>query len=1020
VKSTVQVTANEELINVTTADVTNVVNSQSVEELPLNGRDPSSLVLLSPGVVNLSTSGFAQSTSQGTNSLGSVGGLQLEATFSTGGGRQGSTYFLLDGAPNMDAYLETGLPNPNADATKEFRVLTQNFDAQYGFSVGGVVTIQTKSGTNAFHGGLFEFIRNNDLNAADYFAKTKNLLKRNQFGGFVGGPILRDKFFFFASFQDTRTNATVNTGIIDTPTAAMLSGDFSAVTNLSSHATSQGFVLNGTGGGTINPALFNPTMLALTKIALPLGQNAETGQVGYSEPPSADTYAENVERLDYTINAKNNLFLRSYILYLKDSGGDVKGDILAVNDGQTGEDYNEALGWSSVINDTMVNNLTFSFLEEDTLAEQVAQTSDGADFCWSKYIDIVEPAGLCYLEGADMGGSWSNWTEPIAQRRTTWGLSDTLSKTMGDLTISTGADVHRQFSQEATEYPQAPIVVFSGAYTGNGFADLLLGDLDNYQQGGGELTPLKGYQLGVYGQAQYRVKPNLTVTAGVRWDPNLPPAEVGGRGSVFEPGAQSVVYPNAPTGMLFPGDPGVKAGLMPTDLSILEPRVGAVWQPGFLPHTAIRAGFGQFSGPILYNYYNHFVDIPPFSPYYNFSPTFDNAGNLTNGINASEPWTASSATGSPGHDPFVAPYGAFASIGVKPPSNFAFSLPVTLGGSFAPDFRTSITTSWSISIEQQLGRDFAVHIAYVGNHADRTMVLVDENAGDINPSHSTFGQRVTYSTGEYATAGVPDYGEVYVDQSVGTSAYNSLQLGVDKKISHGIQFQSNFTWQKLTDDTGIGSVPIPNPYNIAANKSISTFNLPLSWVSNFVYTSPSLSGQNLLVKELGGSWRISSIYTLQSGAPFSIGGDADGISSGSTEGGETAYKVKGVATDVHSGGKAHWLQQYINPAAFTTNPAGTFGDSRNVFHTPRLNYADSALSKTWTARERYGFQLRFDFFNTFNHASFGAPDSGIGDGGSWNSAGTVWTPNPAGNFGHITSSGNEPAREIQGALKFTF
>jgi len=219
--ATVRVTADAELINTTSAELGTTVDEQSVSELPLNGRDPSSLALLAPGMVN--------AMSHGGEGIQSGFSFPTETAASSNGGRQGSTYYMLDGVSNMDNYTAATSPMPNADATQEFRLISNNFSAVYGFSAGGVVSVATKSGTNRFHGGVFEFLRNQDLNANEWDAGQRDPLKRNQFGGGVGGPIFKDKLFFFGNYQGTRSVGTGAASETTTPTAQMLNGDFSGL-----------------------------------------------------------------------------------------------------------------------------------------------------------------------------------------------------------------------------------------------------------------------------------------------------------------------------------------------------------------------------------------------------------------------------------------------------------------------------------------------------------------------------------------------------------------------------------------------------------------------------------------------------------------------------------------------------------------------------------------------------------------------------------------------------------------------
>lgn len=1069
VAETVTVTADEELINVTTADIGLTMNSESVSELPLNGRDPSALVFLAPGVASITRmDGNKVATTQGTNSLNTTNSGLLEWAPSSGGGRQGSIYFSLDGTTNMDAYLLTGLPMPNSDATQEFRVVTNGFDAQYGFSPNGFVIVQTKSGANAFHGGAFEAIRNNDLNAAQYYGRSVNGLKRNQFGGYVGGPIFRNKLFFFANVQDTLTNSQSNNSSAEYPTAAMIGGDFSALSQCSynntnnclgynaftpaaaqsmawqtsatsTYAAGSPYVGGGPNGSAtpigggfganfkINPTNLDAQVLKLAANNFPTltpcathGPNQQgcqdpvDGTIFFSDPPSTTKYIENTDRIDWTINDKQRLFIRSYILYLTDVGGSVPGNLLALVDGQTGELYNETLGHTWMINDSTVNSFTAGWLQENTLAVQGNKQKDGTNFCFSEYMKISDPAGECYLTLYQFGnGSNGTWSEPISQRRTTWSLTDSLAKTAGNLTLTAGLDLHKQYSEEDTTYPANALVWGGNGYTGNGMADLLLGQTNGIEQGGGEVVPLKGWQFGLFAQAQYKVRPDLTASFGVRWDPDTPPGMVNNYGAVFEPGAQSSKFPNAPAGILFPGDLGITNALMPNHPAIFEPRLGVSWVPKFLPRTAIRAGAGQYSGPIVYNYYNHAVDVAPFSPLYAPGPIFSGTrtpdGDTKNNVWAvgfDNPWASNAATGTPYStssqpDPFQSPNGGFASATYYPPSsinNFG-SAGINIGSSFAPNFEPAITTTYSFSIEHQLPWwNVALHLAYVGSETDHTMIDADANPKSNSNSSSPNWQ--SNASRPFA----PNFTEVDVDYSTGTANYNSLQVGVEKKISHGLQFQSNFVWSKTMDEASIGSVTVSNPYNLRYNYGVSYINIPFNWTSSFVYTTPALRTLNPIVRAVLGTWQVSSIITAQSGQPFEVFPSSSNVGEGSPH----AVRVPGVPLNVRQGGRSNWLKNYFNPAAFA-NP-GTYGfgySGKNIMVGPPLDYADSSFSKNFLVHERYGLQIRMDMFNTTNHTSFGLPNHTINQTGS---TGT----------GTITGGGPEPARLMQGGAKFTF
>jgi hypothetical protein len=390
VTQTVTVTSDGELIDTTSAEISSVVNEHAITELPLNGRDPSTLVLLSPGT---------------TNVLNTAGGLfQVVYSFpnetgaSANGGRQGSTYYLLDGAPNMDTSLALAMPFPNADATQEFRVVTNNFDAQYGASPGAVVSIQIRSGTNHFHGGLFEFIRNNDLNAANYFTHAVDTLKRNQFGGKFGGPILKNKLFFFYNYQGTRSVSTGASNSVYTPTAAMFNGDFSAVPQ----ALGPPFATIGGKPNQVNPALFSKAAVTIAETGLPLGQNPASGQVNYVSGTTINRFNESTARLDYDLSPDQRFSLRTFENYFNQPRADTNGNVLSVVLDEPMDFYNEAMSYTRTINSNTVNVLTGFWTQFDGKGYAAIDDSGGRPMCLSRYIAVDEPSGQCYMEGLNV------------------------------------------------------------------------------------------------------------------------------------------------------------------------------------------------------------------------------------------------------------------------------------------------------------------------------------------------------------------------------------------------------------------------------------------------------------------------------------------------------------------------------------------------------------------------------------------------------------------------------------------
>ncbi len=1006
ISETIEVKADAELINTTSAELGATINQLTVTELPLNGRDPSSLVLLAPGTSSVVGA-------QGGGMLGQPGvqsgfSFPTETGASVSGGRQGSAYYLLDGVPHMDNYTLLPAPFPNADATQEFRVITNNFSALYGFAPGAVVSIETKSGTNKFHGGVFEFLRNKALNASNcYFCvpptSTPDPLRRNQFGGYIGGPILKNKLFAFFNYEGTRDNSAAAGNTTQTPTAAMLAGDFSGLDTGANPLLLCGSKSGGTDtptcpfttiGGQVNQldttmAQFNQAAVTITTTGLPLGVQPN-GTVSYPGGATVQSFNEYTGRLDFNISNSQRISLHSFVDKLIEPSGDVAGNILSVLNlnpwsqtfAERMEFYSEALSHTWEISPTAVNTVSVFWSQMQAHNSAAVKDSSGQNVCWSRYIDVNELPGQCYMEGFSVGGGGFNggWTEPSQEGRTTYGLYDNFTKTVGKHVLSIGMNLQHQYAQEATQYPTTPIVGFNGQYTGSGLADWLLGFMSSYTQGAGEIASVSGWQPGFYGQDQFRLRPNLSITAGLRWDPNIAPDVAGGRGAAFVPGQQSTLFPNAPVGLVFPGDKGIGKGLMPNTYGYWEPRLGIAWQPHSLPNTSFRAGFGVFTAPLMYSMYNHTADIAP------FSPTYALFGGSTP-LSLSDPWSQNAGTN------FVSPFPPFAPF--KPSSNAAFAPPFTIPAIFAQNFHLGLTQSWNVSAEHQFGQNMVVRLAYVGSESYHQSDIIDQNPGIF----SSGGARAN-----------SNFFQILTNFSNGTASYNALQIGVERHLNKGLQFQSNFTWSKTLDTASSGNISfgtneLPDPFNLGYNRGISALNVPFIWVSNVIYTTPSLLEYNSFIRQTLGGWSVSGIVTLQSGAAFGISGGSGNNNSGAQQFGDRADVVPGEAFDLRQGDKSHWLNQYFNKAAFQGNAAGTFGDSgKNLFQGPPIKTVDLALAKNWNIVEGYRLQFRWEMFNALNHPSFGNPDNTVTDG----------------NFGLINSQGPIQARVMQAGLKFTF
>jgi hypothetical protein len=988
---TVTVTGGAELINATTAEISQVISQEEVSALPLNGRDPSTLVNLSAGTTNEL---FSQaSTLTSSNSFNTENGA------SVGGQRQGSAWYLLDGVPNMDTFDLLASPFPDTDATQEFRVVTNNFDAQYGFAPMAIVSIQTRSGTNQIHGAAFYYLRNTDLNASNYFSGLRNLLQFNQYGGSLGGPVLRNKLFLFSNYQGTHTSSQSSTNVTFTPTQAMLNGDFSGVPASDLQGPLAGIFQTVNGKPQqVNPSLFSPGAVALMA-SIPLGQNPSTGQTNYIAPAYTSQYEQNTSRVDYSLAKNQQLFARSFLYTYNQPGHTTPGDLLSGDTANKGIYLNLAAGHVWTISPTLLNSATASWQEFDYKVGTVEYSKNGDPICLSQYIKVNDPPGECYVSGITAfdgntlyggGLGFSAFSgSPTDTHRRYWIFTDTLTKTIGRHTLLAGTNLMHRYGSEFYGGSVNANVNFNGQYTGFPLADFLLGYMSSMGQGAGEAGSEKGWLMGYYVQDQFKFRPNLTISAGLRWDPNYPLTIADGRAAAFIPGQQSTRYPNAPLGLVFVGDKGVGPGVMPTTYGYWEPRLGVSWQ--LRPDTVVRGAFGMFTTPMEDAFYDHVWDAAPFAPSYTLN------GSSTVPLNFDNPWSGFAATGG------VSPLPPFASPSQLPASDVSFTTfePVSLPAVFATNLKIGVTQTWNLSLEQSFGKDWAMHLAFVGAESYHQATTVDQNPGQYfgTPTNPNNGTRTTY----------PNFGSIIQVQDGATSHYQALQAGLEKRLSHGIQFHTNFTWSRDTDVGGSGDPQfessISDPYSIRHDYGLSSLNYPIISVTSFVYQLPKLQNSNVVLKNIFGGWELSGLYTAMSGPPFTMNGGAGNNNSFFNEYQDRADYVPGQPFSIRSGGKSHWLNQYFNTAAFTNNAYGTPGNTQKFFiQEPPIRDADLGVHKSWVVAERYTLQFRFEAFDAFNTPSFGQPDSNPGDS----------------NYGEITSTGNTGPRVVQSALRISF
>ena len=979
----VNVSGNAPLVTTNSATTGQLVNQQSIVNLPLNGRQAQSLVFLIPGANDV-TSNYCGVGCEG----GAYPGEQY--AYVNGGGPNGVNY-QMDGADNNDTYMNTNLPFPDPDAIKEFNVQTGNMSAEYGNAASGVVNIVTKSGTNQFHGDAFEFLRNYKLDARNFFAPTRDTLKRNQFGGTLGGPIIHNKLFFFGSYQGTRTRTAPNGQIAYVPTAAERQGNFG---ELCSTYSSAGLCTDPNGTQLTNPStsapfafnqipqnmLSQPSLNLLKYLPLPNGPGGELNYLGPAQNSNNNQFMGKIDyyhgnnhlsgRYFYTKFTEPATPLGNNILDLNPNANQVRVQTIAVNDTYTASSnllFNTWFGWNQQ-NGGYIASTPFS---ANALGVNIAPSPSP-----QLYIS-VGGGGYFTAQGSNVG----------AYNRGDQTLREVATLIKGRHTLTFGGELLRVRAPISNQYLQGGQFFFNGSFSGNNLADYMLGDAGQFTQGGGIYANITGYNWAAFVQDKWRVTPRLMLTGGVRWTPYLPYTDSKNRLPCFRPGKQSVRYPNAPLGLLFAGDPGCPAGTVNSSWGVFAPRVGFAYQLTQDGKTSLRGGVGYYYQPPETLAWQDAAGVAPFAPIMTI-----------NDANFADPYGAAAIP-----NPFPAQFGP-----QLPPSNVSFTLPTTVSYVFANNFQKPNIAVWNLVLEHQLGRSMMVKAAYFGNKGTHLYptsdqeAMADINAGRYIPGNSTeanLQQRRPY----------PNFGPMGLIDSGYNSNYNSLQLSLEKRMSHGISFLADYAWSRTFNDfsesPNFESYLQTNPYNRNFNYGPANSDVPNVFKFSGTWNVPHLNLTGASSKFLNG-WEVAPIITLQSGYPFTVMSGLDNSYSG-----DYVDRANFIGTSLSQAvlnpDRSHGalVQQYFNAAVFGPNlPLGTYGTSgKNNLRGPGMFNTDLAILKDTKVGERYNLQFRAEFYNAFNNVNFGYPDMFLTD--------------PS--FGQLNYT-STPPRILQFALKLQF
>jgi hypothetical protein len=1033
-----------------------LVTGSQMTSLPLNGRSYTDLLPIQPGVSPVSTL-----LPNSVIMAGVTGGLSPSGNLNPGnlsmdGQRESSNGFLVNGI-DVQEHMNGGTSIvANLDSIGEFRVLTANFDPEYGNYNGGMVTVITKSGSDSFHGNAFEFLRNTALDARGYFDPNRPVFRQNQFGSTLGGVVKRGKIYFFADYQGTRTNEGVETGNITVPSLQDRAGNLSDIassltgivsgSNIASLLSSELHytVTAGEPYSQVFPNAVIPTSAwsapALSLLQYIPSPDSGTDQFSTSAYPQTVRDDKTSGRIDANIGRWGQLsgyyFFDDYNLdnpYPGQQGGaSIPGfDALTFGRAQL-----VSLGDAKVFRSGTVNEFHIGYLRNANVIGQprgtlgVSQAAQGfSTNAAAGGFTIQAPQ----FEGVEnmvfpsfvMGVPITNET----QINNTLDLSDTFSKVMGTHTLKVGGQFHWD---QVNEHPNA---TFNGTFnidgteTGSAFADFLIGVPSNFTQSSGQPFYLRNRYAGLFAQDSWRARPDLTINVGLRWDYIMPFWEKYNQLQTIIPGRQSVLYPGLPEDLVVPGDPGIPSTISPSKAHNFAPRIGIAYAPGFdrgilkgifgqSGKSSIRASYGIFytafgglSAGVMYAVppfgFNYLTPEPPL-----FATPFINA-----------------ADGGQNANPFPLTF---------PPQNvsasnpdrqsFARQIPISADVSFYYRDAVPYTENYMFSFERQIKRSTLLTLSYVGNEGHHILAIVSNNPANqalclslSQPSEVASGSPACGPFGEDALItsasaqvyhGVRDgigsnYQEDTWQKTIENSSYNALETNL-RYIGKRSDFLLGYTYSKSIDQ-GSNLGEQLNPLNPEATRAISAWDMRHNFVGSFRVDLPFdlASGHNRFTD----GWSIAGTARFATGLPVTLLDDSDNSLLGTLGNGVNNYlldtpEYHGAALDINTNPRNGRPEFNHTKAAFTTETLGQLGDvPRRFFYGPGISNFDMTLTKMLKVTESKLFEFRLEAFNAFNHAQFYGPAAVDGEVNDLN-------------FGYVVS--NAPPRLVQLGAKFAF
>ena len=995
-----------------------VVSGAEMTALPLNGRSYTDLLAIQPGVAPISTALPSSVIMAGvTGGLSPSGDLNA-GNLSINGQRESSNGFMVDGI-DVQEHMNGGTSIvPDLDSIEEFRVLTNNFDPEYGNYNGGMVTVVSKSGSNEFHGTAFEFFRNTALDARGYFDPTVPAFKQNQFGGVVGGPIKRDKIFFFTDYQGTRTTQGISTGNISVPTVAQRSGDFL-------DPTTQQSLLTGNVSGPYQAALLTQELgrnVSYGEAYANVFPNGVIPQSAWSAPGknllqyipspnvgsgqySTSSFAQTVrdDKGSARIDGNSRFGELSAYYFIDDfrldnpypgtvAGASIPGfDALFIGRAQL-----FSVGDTKVIHSNLVNEFHLGYLR---YANIVGHPKGGLGVSLASQGFVTGPGTPGIVVQSPQFEGVENITFPTfvmgvpitneTQINNTYYLSDGLSRVIGAHILKLGGQTH---IDQVNEHPNATFngtFNINGTETGSAYADFLLGNPSNYTQSSGQPFYLRNRYYGLYAQDSWRARPDLTINAGLRWDVIMPFWEKYNQLQTWVAGASSTLYPGALPGLLVAGDPGIPKTLSPTSYKNFAPRIGVAYAPRFdqgvlrkvfggSGQSSIRASFGVFYTAFPGLLAGIMYSVPPFG--FNY---------LSPGPPLFATPFISAATGVNNGQRFPFPFPPHNVSAQHPDSsvNWANFVPLAADPFFYYRNTTPSINNYMFSIQRQITREMLLTTSYVGNQGHHILELVSSNPGDPAqcirlPGCGPFGEDSPYtnSAGQMVqgtrVGQGPDYGENTAQKSVGNSNYNALETTL-RYQRHRSDFLLSYTYAKSIDQgSAIGEQL--NFINPRQSRAISAWDLKHDFVGSYTLAVPF---ESLFKKSnrLTQDWSVSGTTRLATGFPVTFFDNSDNSLLGTLGNGannyllDTPQQLRG-KLKINTNGRNR--QPAFNTALFPEEALGVLGGARRrVFYGPGIENFDLTLGKKVRLAEAKSFEVRLEAFNALNHAQFYGPAS---------------------------------------------